>query len=85
MGRPADNLPLINSYLTSPAKEAKAPIQLAALKNFLKDTLAPMERVLMVTHGSLISDLTGIDTGETEIVVVKADRTGGIVVVHGAV
>lgn len=81
MDRPVDNLPLINSYFTSPAKEAKAPIQLAALKRFLNDTLAPVERVLMVTHGSLISDLAGIDTGETEIVVVKADRAGGIVVV----
>ena len=35
----------------------------------------------MVTHGSLITGLTGIDTDETEIVVVKADGEGGVVVV----
>lgn len=86
MGRPVDNLPLINSYYTSLSKDAKGPTQLAALKRYLNDTLAPAERVLMVTHGSLISDLAGIDTGETEIVVVKADRAGGVIVVgHGTV
>jgi phosphohistidine phosphatase SixA len=86
MGRPVETLPLINSYFTSPRKATKGPAQLAALKVFLNETLAPTERVLMVTHGSLITDLAAIDTGETEMVVVKADRRGGIVVIgHGVV
>jgi hypothetical protein len=35
----------------------------------------------MVTHGSLITGLSGIDTNETEIIVVKADGKGDIRVV----
>jgi broad specificity phosphatase PhoE len=86
MGRTVENLPLINSYFTSSAKAMKGPVQLAALKRFLNETLQAEERVLMVTHGSLISDLAGIDTGETEMVVIKADRAGGIIVIgHGVV
>jgi phosphohistidine phosphatase SixA len=86
MGRPVENLPLINSYFTSPLKAAKGPAQLAALKRYLNESLEPAERVLFVTHGSLITDLAGIDTGETEMVVIKADRAGGISLVgHGVV
>ena len=80
-GRPVDNLPLINSYYTSPAKATKGPAQIAALKAYLSQTLKPTDRVLLVTHGSLISDIASIDTGETEVVVVKADGKGGIVVI----
>lgn len=84
MGRKVENNPLINSYYTSPDKATRAPAQLAALKRFINETLAGTDRALMITHGSLISDLAGIDTGETEIVVVKADGKGGIIVVgHG--
>ena len=86
MGRAVENLPLIDSYYTSPSKATKAPVQLAALKRFLNETLRPGDRALMVTHGSLITDLSGIDTGETEMVIVTADRRGGITVVgHGIV
>jgi len=84
IGRKVDNLELINSYYTSPDKATRGPAQLAALKRYINATLARTDRVLLITHGSLISDLAGIDTGETEIVVVKADGNGGIVVVgHG--
>ena len=86
MGRPVENLPLINSYYTSPHKDTKGPIQLAALRTFLNTTLQPTDRALMVTHGSLITDLCKIDTGETEMVVVKADGKGGLTVLgHGTV
>jgi phosphohistidine phosphatase SixA len=78
--RPIDNLPLLNSYFSDPDK-ARGPAQLKYLKQFLNTTLPATARVLMVTHGSLITDLAGIDTGETEIVVVKADGRGEIVIV----
>jgi hypothetical protein len=80
MGRTVENLPLINSYFADPDK-ARGPAQLKYLKQFLNSTLSRKARGLMVTHGSLITDLAGIDTGETEIVVVKADGKGGIIVV----
>ena len=85
MSRPVENLPLIDSYYTNPDK-TRGPAQLAALRQYLNVTLAPTDRALLVTHGSLITGLAAIDTGETEIVVVKADRRGGIAVVgHGVV
>ena len=84
IGRPVEYLPSLDSYFTSSTKATRRPLQLAALKTFLNETLKPTDRVLMVTHGSLISDLTSIETGETEIVIVKADGKAGISVVgHG--
>ena len=86
MGRPVENLPALDSYFTSQAKATRGPAQIAALKRFLNETLKPADRALLVTHGSVIGDLTAIETGETEIVVVKADSTGGIKVIgHGVV
>lgn len=80
MGRPVENLALINSYFTDPDK-TRGPAQQAALRRYLNETLTPSARALMVTHGSLIQDLTGIFTDETEVVIVKADGRGGVVVV----
>jgi phosphohistidine phosphatase SixA len=80
MQRPVENLPLINSYFTDPDK-ARGQAQIKYLKQFLNHTLAPHLRGLMVTHGSLISDLSRIDTYESEIVVVKADGAGDVRVV----
>lgn len=80
-GRPVENLPLINSYYTDPAKATKRPPQLAALRAFINRDLKPDARVLLVTHGSLIQDFTEVVTDESDIVVVKADGKGGIVVV----
>ena len=80
MGRAVENLPLIDSYYTNPDKSV-GPRQQAALKHYLHETLPPSARVLLVTHGSLITDLTGIDTDETEIVIVRADGKGGVAVV----
>ena len=80
MGRPVENLALINSYFTDPDK-TRGPAQQAALKTYLNETLPPSARALMVTHGSLIQDLTGIFTDETEVVIVKADGRGGVIVV----
>lgn len=80
MARPVETLDLINSYYTNPDKSVR-PRQQAALARYLNEALPRTARALMVTHGSLIADLTGIDTHETEIVVVKADGKGGIVVV----
>jgi phosphohistidine phosphatase SixA len=83
MRRPIENLPLLNSYFADPDK-TRGPAQLKYLKQFLNETLPLSARGLMVTHGSLISDLAKIDTGETEIVIVKADGRGDIVVIaHG--
>jgi phosphohistidine phosphatase SixA len=80
-GRPVANLPLINSFYSDPDKAARAPVQLAALKKYIGETFKPTDRALMVTHGSLITDLAGIDTDESEVVVMKADGNGGLVVV----
>lgn len=80
MGRPVENLTLINSYYTNPDKSV-GPIQQAALKRYISESIPLAARALMVTHGSLITDLTGIDTDETEIVVIKADGKGGVDVV----
>lgn len=80
MQREVENLPLINSYFSDPDKR-RGPAQLRYLKQFLNEILPRDARALMVTHGSLITDLAGIDTGETEIVIVKADGKGGITVV----
>lgn len=83
MGGPVDNLPLINSYFADPDK-ARGPAQLKYLRQFLTSSLRPKATALMITHGSLITDLSGIDTGETELVIVKSDGAGGITVVaHG--
>jgi phosphohistidine phosphatase SixA len=79
-GRPVENLPLINSYFMDPDKQ-RGPAQLHYLRQFLNETMPPGARALMVTHGSLITDLTRIDTDESEIVIVKADGRGGIIVV----
>ena len=80
IGRPVDHLPLIDSYFTDPDATIK-PAQILALKTYLNQQLARGDRTLMVTHGSVITDLAGIDTGETEIVIVRADGHGGVVVV----
>lgn len=85
MRRPVETLPLINSYFADPDK-TRGTAQLKYLKQFLNETLPRHARGLMVTHGSLISDLAKIDTGETEMVIVKADGTGGIIVAaHGTI
>lgn len=82
-GQPVENLPLINSFFTDPDK-AKGPAQIARLKAYLNTDVDPNARLLMVTHGSLITALTGINTGETEVVIVKADGKGGVTVAgHG--
>jgi phosphohistidine phosphatase SixA len=80
MGRTVENLQLINSFYTDPDK-TKGPIQIARLKAYLNGETDPKARMLMVTHGSLITALAGIDTDETEVVVVKADGKGGVTVV----
>jgi phosphohistidine phosphatase SixA len=80
MGRTVENLALINSFYTDPDK-AKGPAQIARLKAYLDSEIDPKARLLMVTHGSLITALVGIDTDESEVVVVKADGKGGVTVV----
>jgi phosphohistidine phosphatase SixA len=81
MGRKVDNLPLLDSFYSDPDKAVRAPVQLAALKAHIAATFKPTDRALMVTHGSLITDLAGIDTDENEVVVMKSDGRGGLVVV----
>lgn len=78
MGRPVENLPLINSYFSAPDKDRKGPAQIAALKTYLNSEVDPKARLLMVTHGSLIHDLAQYWTAENEIVVFKADGKGGL-------
>lgn len=85
MGRAVENLPLINSYWTDPARETKGPAQVAALKAYLNDEMPRDARVLLVTHGSLIHAIAGYWTAETEVVVVKADGKGGLIVVGSGV
>lgn len=80
MQRPVENWPLINSFYTDP-DTTKGPAQIAKLKAHLASVAGLNERMLLVTHGSLITALTGIDTDETEVVIVKADGKGGVTVV----
>ncbi len=80
IGRPGEDLPLLNSFFTDPDK-AKGPAQIARLKAYLNTEVVSGARMLMVTHGSLISALTGITTNEAEMVIVKADGKGGVTVV----
>ncbi len=81
VARPVANLPQINSFYSDPDKATRGPAQLAALKKYISETFKPTDRALMVTHGSLITDLAGIDTDESEVVVMKADGKGGLMVV----
>lgn len=81
MQRPVENLPLINSFWADPDRNDRGTAQINYLKAFLNTTLSPTVRGLMVTHGSLITWLTDIDTDEAEMVIVKADGRGGIIVV----
>lgn len=84
LGRPVENLALINSYFSDPNKATKGPAQVAALKQYLNKSVSPTARILMVTHGSLFHDLAGYWTAENEIVVFKADGRGGLNMVgHG--
>ncbi len=84
LGRPVENLTLLNSYFSDPAKDQKGPLQIAALKKHLTEAVPGEARMLMVTHGSLIHDLAGYWTEENEIVVFKADGKGGLTIVgHG--
>lgn len=80
MQRPVENWPLINSFYTDP-DTSKGPVQMAKLLAHLTSVQPLNERMLLVTHGSLITALTGIDTDETEVVIVKADGRGGVTVV----
>jgi len=80
IGREAPNLPLIDSFFTDPDK-TRGPIQIAALKKHITEQLPADKTVLMVTHGSLISALSGVDTAETEVVIVARDGRGGVKVV----
>ena len=80
MQRPVENWPLIKSFYTDPDK-SKGPVQIAKLMAHLTSVQPLNERMLLVTHGSLITALTGIDTDETEVVIVKADGRGGVTVI----
>jgi broad specificity phosphatase PhoE len=80
LGRPVENLPLINSYWSDPQRDSKGPAQIAALKRWLNDELPRQARVLLVTHGSLIHGIAGFWTDETEAVVTTVDGRGGLLV-----
>jgi phosphohistidine phosphatase SixA len=80
MQRAVENWPLINSFYTDP-DTTKGPAQIAKLKAHLTSVAGLNERMLLVTHGSLITALTGVDTDETEVVIVKADGQGGVIIV----
>ena len=80
VGQPVENLSLINSFFTDPDK-SKGPAQIARLKAYLNTEVVSGARMLMVTHGSLITALTGIYTNEAEMVIVKADGKGDVTVI----
>jgi phosphohistidine phosphatase SixA len=84
IGRPVESLGLINSYYTKPRQDEGAGSDRRAQvlsPHYLHKERAPSARALMVTHGSLIQDLTGLAVREAEIVVVKADGKGGVTVI----
>jgi broad specificity phosphatase PhoE len=76
--RQVENLPLIDSYFGSPDKATRGPAQIAALRHWILTVPAPHERVLLVSHGSLIGDLTGKGTDEGELVIMRRDGAGGL-------
>ena len=55
---------------------SRAPAQIAELKAYIA-SLAPDRRALMVSHGVVISALTGIAPREGEFVVLRLDGKGG--------
>jgi phosphohistidine phosphatase SixA len=77
-GGPVEHLPFIDSYFQSPTRATRGPAQLAGLRHFIGTELPKTDRVLMVTHGSVIHDLTMRWTDESEMVVFRADGRGGV-------
>jgi len=77
IGTKVQVLPWINSFFRKPER---GPEQLAGLRKFILE-FAPGDRALFVTHGSLISAMTGINTAETEVVILARDGQGGFKVV----
>ena len=73
LGRDAESLPALNNFFDD---RSRAPAQLAELKRFIS-TLAATERVLMVTHGVVVSGLVGVSPATGEMVVLKLDGRGG--------
>ena len=80
VGQPVETMSLINRFFTDPDK-SKGPAQIARLKAYLNTEVVSGARMLMVTHGSLITALTGIYTNEAEMVIVKADGKGDVTVI----
>ena len=76
-GRKVAVAPWLDSFFRKPEN---GPQQLADLRQFVHD-LPPGDRALLVTHGSLILSLTGLNTAEAEIVVFVQDAWGSLQVV----
>ena len=67
--------------MPTPPDKSKGPAQIARLKAYLNTEVVSGARMLLVTHGSLITALTGIYTSEAEMVIVKANGKGDVTVI----
>lgn len=79
-GRTVENLPSINSYYGRPDREARGLVQLAELRAHIMTKFKPTDRALLITHGSVIFDLSGWWVDETEAIIVRQDEKGNLVV-----
>lgn len=68
--------PALNNFFDD---RARAPAQIAELKAFLAG-VGSGERLLLVTHGVVISGLTGQSVAEGEMLILKLDGTGSFAV-----
>jgi phosphohistidine phosphatase SixA len=76
-GRAVENAKWLDSFFRKPENTAA---QLADLRWFAY-SIGASDRALLVTHGSFVVVLTGIEPKESEIVVLERDTFGGLKVV----
>jgi phosphohistidine phosphatase SixA len=76
-GRTVPVAPWLSSFFRQPER---AMGQIGEMRRFA-ETMPAGHRALLVTHGSFVTTLTGIEPAETEVVVVVRDGYGGVKVV----
>lgn len=74
-GRPAIELPVLNSFFQNPAVSSQ---QTRELKVWLKDNLSKQVPLVLVTHQVNITELTGVFPSEGEILILKMNENGKI-------
>ncbi|MGH6814684.1 MAG: histidine phosphatase family protein, partial [Hyphomicrobiaceae bacterium] len=75
-GKEPEPFPPLNNFFDD---RSRAPAQIAELKAFLA-RVGMNERLLSVTHGVVVSALTGQSVAEGEILILKLDGAGNFAV-----